>query len=35
MITPDRFHVTSKLVKRIGYGRANFDLLRKRILLRA
>jgi transposase len=23
-----------KLIKRLGYGRANFDLLRKRILLR-
>ena len=25
----------AKLIKRMGYGRANFDLLRKRILLRA
>ncbi len=25
----------AKLVKRLGYGRANFDLLRKRILLQA
>jgi hypothetical protein len=33
MITPTaRFHVTSKLIKRQGYGRANIDLLRQRIL---
>jgi transposase len=33
MITPDRFHVTFKMIKRQMYGRAGFDLLRKRVLL--
>ncbi|EFC79348.1 hypothetical protein FrEUN1fDRAFT_7529 [Parafrankia sp. EUN1f] len=33
MITPARFHVTFKMIKRQMYGRANFDLLRKRVLL--
>jgi transposase len=32
MITPARFHVTVKMIKRIGYGRAEFDLLRRRVL---
>lgn len=27
-----RFHVTSKMLKRQMFGRANFDLLRTRIL---
>lgn len=34
MIThPTRFHVTFKMLKRQMFGRANSDLLRKRILL--
>lgn len=34
MIIPTaRFHVTFKMLKRQMYGRAGFDLLRKRILL--
>jgi transposase len=33
MITPDRFHVTFKLLKRQTYGRAGYRLLRQRILL--
>jgi transposase len=34
MIIPTaRFHVTFKMIKRQMYGRANPDLLRKRILL--
>lgn len=33
MITPDRFHVTFKKIKRQLYGRAGFELLRKMILL--
>ncbi len=28
-----RFHVTVKMLKRQMYGRAKFDLLRKRVLL--
>jgi transposase len=32
MITPDRFHVTFKAIKRQMYGRANLDLLRKRVI---
>jgi transposase len=35
MITPVRFHVTFKTIKRQMYGRASFTLLRKRILLAA
>ena len=30
---PGRFHVTFKMLKRQMYGRARFDLLRKRVLL--
>jgi len=33
MTTPDRFHVTFKMLKRQMYGRAGLDLLRKRVLL--
>jgi len=33
MITPARFHVTVKMIKRQMYGRAEPDLLRKRVLL--
>ncbi len=33
MITPARFHVTVKMLKRQMYGRAKPDLLRKRVLL--
>ncbi len=32
IIHPARFHVTFKMIKRQMYGRAKFDLLRKRIL---
>jgi transposase len=32
MITPGRFHVTFKMLKRQMYGRANSGLLRKRVL---
>jgi transposase len=35
IIPPIRFHVTFKMIKRQMYGRAKFDLLRKRILLAA
>jgi transposase len=36
MIIPTaRFHVTFKMIKRKLFGRANFDLLRKLILLHA
>jgi len=30
---PGRFHVTFKMIKRQMYGRAGFDLLRKRVIL--
>jgi transposase len=33
IIDPLRFHVTFKAIKRQMYGRANFDLLRRRVLL--
>jgi transposase len=33
MITPARFHITFKMIKRQMLGRAKFDLLRKRVLL--
>jgi transposase len=33
MITPARFHVTVKMLKRQMYGRASPDLLRRRVLL--
>ena len=33
IIPPIRFHVTFKMIKRQMFGRANFDLLRKRVLL--
>ncbi|MBB5156846.1 transposase [Saccharopolyspora phatthalungensis] len=34
IIHPARFHVTVKLIKRAMFGRANFDLLRRRVLAR-
>jgi hypothetical protein len=33
IIHPARFHVTFKYLKRQMFGRANFDLLRKRVLV--
>jgi transposase len=33
MITAARFHVTLKMLKRPMYGRANPDLLHRRVLL--
>jgi hypothetical protein len=35
MITPARFHVTVKMIKRQMFGRAGLPLLRKRVLLTA
>ncbi|MDH6287938.1 transposase [Rhodococcus opacus] len=32
IIPPARFHVTFKMLKRQMYGRANLDLLRKRVI---
>jgi transposase len=32
-MTPARFHETLKMIKRQMFGRANFDLLRKRVIL--
>jgi transposase len=33
MITPDRFHVTFKMLKRQMFGRAGFALLLRRVLM--